>query len=65
MVFFSVLIWPTRVTKTSVTAIDYMLTNAILEFERKIGTIKNGLSVHFGDQFQKGQVSMTTFLNKM
>ena len=42
-----------------------MLTNAILDFERKYGAIKNDVSGHFGDQFQKGQVSMTTFLNKI
>ena len=42
-----------------------MLTNAISDFERKIRTIKNDVSGRFGDQFQKGQVSMTTFLNKM
>ena len=42
-----------------------MITNAILNFERKNGAMKNDISGHFGDQFQKGQVSMITFLNKL
>ena len=39
---------PTRITKTSETAIDHILTNTILEFEVHSGIIKNDISDHFG-----------------
>ena len=39
---------PTRMTKTSETAIDHMLTNTILEFQVPSGIIKNDISGHFG-----------------
>ena len=39
---------PTRITKTSETAIDHILTNIILEFEVHSGIIKNDISDHFG-----------------
>ena len=42
-----------------------MIANAILDFERKNEAMKNDISGHFGNQFQKGQVSMFTFLNKI
>ena len=38
---------PTRIMKTSETAIDHILTNTI-EFEVHSGTIKNDISDHFG-----------------
>ena len=39
---------PTRITKTSETAIDHILMNIILEFEVQSGIIKNDISDHFG-----------------
>ena len=44
---FPVINWPTRITKTSETATDHILTNTILEFEFHIGIIKNNISDHF------------------
>ena len=39
---------PTRITKTSETAIDHILTNNILDFEVHSGIIQNDISDHFG-----------------
>ena len=50
---------PTRIKKTSVTAIDHILTNTILDFEVQGGIIKNDISDNFGiflcpeDKFRK------------
>ena len=50
---------PTRIKKTSVTAIDHILTNTILDFEVQSGIIKNDISDNFGiflcpeDKFRK------------
>ena len=44
---FPVINRPTRITKTSETAIDHILTNTILEFEVHSGIIKNDISDHF------------------
>ena len=48
MAFFPAINRPTRITKTSETAIDHILTNTILEFEVHSGIIKNDKSDHFG-----------------
>ena len=45
---FPVINCPTRITKTSETAIDHILTNTILDFEVHSGIIKNDISDHFG-----------------
>ena len=45
---FSVINRPLRITKTSATVIDHILTNTILDFEAKHGIIKNDISNHFG-----------------
>ena len=39
---------PSRITKTSATAINYILTNTVLDFGVKSGIIKNYISDHFG-----------------
>ena len=39
---------PTRITKTSATAIDQILTNTILDVEVQSGIIKNDLRYHWG-----------------
>ena len=48
MAFFPAINRPTRITKTSETAIDHILTNTILEFEVHSGIIKNDKNDHFG-----------------
>ena len=48
MAFFPAINRPTRITKTSETAIDHILTNTILDFEVHSGIIKNDISDHFG-----------------
>ena len=45
---FPVINRPTRITKTSETAIDHILTNTVLDFEVHSGIIKNDISDHFG-----------------
>ena len=45
---FLVINRPTRITKTSATAIHHILTNTILKFEVQSGIIKNNISDHFG-----------------
>ena len=45
---FPVINRPSRITKTSETAIDHILRNTILEFEVHSGIIKNDISDHFG-----------------
>ena len=45
---FPVINRPTRIPKTSETAIDHILTNTILDFEVHSGIIKNDISDHFG-----------------
>ncbi|XP_065679861.1 uncharacterized protein LOC136094168 [Hydra vulgaris] len=57
---FPIIINPTRVTQSSVTSIDNILTNAVLDVTLKAGIIKTDISDHFPIFFSLSHDTKTT-----